>query len=195
MVIAASTQMRMDAQKVGAILLAAGQSSRFGAADKLRAPFRGWPLVRHAAETLSSIDIGCRIVVCTQALPVHWGDLGFQELRLAERGEMSTSIASGIRHLYDTKCTACLIALADMPFIPASHYMALIERMSSPVIATRLGSNRMVPALFAREKWVELASLSGDRGAQALLKNCPAIELSPAYLADIDTVADLARLD
>ena len=183
----------MKAQEAGALLLAAGQSSRFGGADKLAAPLQGRPLVHHAAMALSGLDLGKRIVVSSRPLPVDWRALGFEELRLPGGDVMSASIAAGVAQMRATGLKACLIALADMPFVPASHFEAMIAHGAHPVLATGHGGKNMVPALFAREIWGELESLSGDSGARRLLKDAPAIEVPAQWLADIDTPEELAR--
>ncbi|MCF8709989.1 nucleotidyltransferase family protein [Rhizorhapis sp. SPR117] len=183
----------MKTGDVGIILLAAGRSSRFGRDDKLAAPLRGQPLAGHVAKALSSIGVGCRIAVCSQSLPVDWHALGFDEVRIPEGNVLSASIAAGITRLRGTDLKACLIALADMPFIPASHFEALIAKGANPVLATGQAGNRMVPALFSRQVWDDLSTLSGDIGARQLLKGAPCIEAPAQWLADIDTPDDLAR--
>src|SRR5690606_18755490 len=52
------------ADRVAAVLLAAGQSTRFGAADKLHADLGGRPLVTHVAATLRQLGFGALIAVC-----------------------------------------------------------------------------------------------------------------------------------
>ena len=68
----------IDAARVAAVLLAAGRSTRFGAADKLRASIDGKPMARRAAETLEGFGFGELIVVTTPALadlfPAGGGD-------------------------------------------------------------------------------------------------------------------------
>ena len=48
---------------VAAILLAAGRSRRFGAADKLAVDLDGLPLGLHAARTLADVPLAARILV------------------------------------------------------------------------------------------------------------------------------------
>ncbi len=52
----------MSLRAVG-LLLAAGHSRRFGAADKLAAPLDGRPLVAHAAGALAALPLAARLVV------------------------------------------------------------------------------------------------------------------------------------
>ena len=183
----------VEARDVGVILLAAGQSTRFGPTNKLTASFRGRPLAEHAAETLSSIPLGARIAVCSEPLPINWQQLGFEELYVASGGEMSASIAAGVARLQDTGIESCLIALADMPFVPSSHFQALINQGPAPVVATSRAGKKIVPARFHREMWGALQGLRGDAGARALLQDAPAVALADSWLMDIDTEEDLAR--
>ena len=175
-------------------MLAAGRSSRFASANKLVVPFRGRPVALHAAKALSSVDFGCRIVVCSRPLPVDWTGLGFEELPVAAGGTMSASIAAGVARLRTTDLGACLIALADMPFVPPSHFRALVAHETTAVLATSRDGRKMVPARFTRGLWDELEALSGDNGARELLQAAPAIEVPARWLADIDTREDLERL-
>lgn len=181
----------MGVDTVAAILLAAGSSTRFGAANKLAAPLGGVPLALHAATTLASIPFARRIVVCADPLPVDWAPLGFEAVCATGERRLSASIAAGIAALRASDCTACLIALADMPFVPRVHFEALAVR-DEPVVATGAGGRGMVPALFGRESWDALASLSGDEGARTLLRGAPRVEAATDWLIDIDTAADLA---
>lgn len=181
----------MGVDMITAILLAAGASTRFGAANKLAAPLGGVPMALHAASTLSAIPFARRIVVCADPLPLDWPSLGFEAVHIEGERRLSASIAAGIAALRVSDCTACLIALADMPFVPRAHFEALVAR-SEPVVATGAGGRAMVPALFGRESWDALASLSGDEGARTLLRDAPRVEAAADWLIDIDTAADLA---
>jgi molybdenum cofactor cytidylyltransferase len=86
-----------------------------------------------------------------------------------------------------------LVCLADMPFVTAAHLAILIDAGGSQIIASAVGETRMPPALFPRGVWPTLATLSGDDGARALLRDATIIQGTPEMLVDIDTRADLNR--
>src|SRR6266542_2734007 len=90
----------IEAGKIAAILLAAGQSLRFGAADKLLARIDGEPLLMHAARRIVELEPARRIAVCSDAQGAAAGLLSLLGFEIAvnahpERG-LSSSLACGI---------------------------------------------------------------------------------------------------
>lgn len=185
-----------DVRGCGALLLAAGLSRRFGAADKLTAPFEGRPLAEHAARQIAALPLAARVaVVNTQAGDLH-GMLEALGFELAvnhhpERG-LSSSLAIGAARLAAIGAEMpIVVALADMPLVPAYHLAALCEALSPdrPVVAS-LGLERpTVPAAFGEP--ARLQQLEGDVGARALLADAATIPIAASCLVDIDRQADL----
>jgi molybdenum cofactor cytidylyltransferase len=91
-------------------------------------------------------------------------------------------------------CDACLIALADMPLIPESHFRALLHAYKSDVVATQAGERIMVPALFGRPQFPQLCALSGDRGASSMLRHATLVSIHPAVVCDVDVPFDIEKL-
>ncbi|MDT0508322.1 nucleotidyltransferase family protein [Novosphingobium sp. MMS21-SN21R] len=170
------------------LLLAAGRGTRFGG-DKLAAPLDGRSLAQHAANNLAALPFTRRIAVCsvqTPALP------GFERVLLDPSGApLSRSISLGIAALKGEQ--AVLIALADMPLVPPSHFAALIAHFRGDRTGTRVGNLIMVPAIFGAAHFQALTALSGDKGAGAMLRDAPAVELEPSLALDVDTPEDLHR--
>jgi CTP:molybdopterin cytidylyltransferase MocA len=192
-----------DAPPVALALLAAGRSLRFGKADKLRAPLRGKPLGLHAAETLARLPARTRIVIAARqnhACSSGWQDAGFAVVRNPSASEgMGTSVAAAARIARRGGCEVLLIALADMPLVPLSHFKALIEaarvRGRGAMIASVGDGARMPPAAFGSDHFDALAELTGDEGARALLADAETIACPPTWLADVDTPEALAALE
>ncbi|MCW6532154.1 nucleotidyltransferase family protein [Sphingomonas sp. MMSM20] len=185
------------AERVGALLLAAGESRRFGAADKLLAELRGQPLVRHVAERLAGLGFGARIAVCSDdRVAALLDDSGFHVLRNDAPGRgLSHSLALGIGALPET-VDAALICLGDMPNVAATHVGALLARFDpahAPIVASDRAGQPMPPALFGRSSFADLRARTGDRGARDLLATAARVPAAAGWLADIDTPADLAR--
>ena len=87
-----------------------------------------------------------------------------------------------------------VIALADMPFVPKEHLVALAQ--GDGVIFTAYPDGRRgIPAAFPPSAFDTLLSLSGDKGAAALgFEQAVVIEAQGAgALLDVDTPADLER--
>ena len=185
--------MAIAAGRVTVVLLAAGRGERFGG-DKLAWPFRGRPLGEHAAAMLASVPFAAHIAV-TGPSAVDLAALGFDCRAAPPDAPMSVSLKLGIAAVAETDCDACLIALADMPLVPAAHIAALLAAHHGALTATLSGETRMVPALIARSAFPLIAALSGDQGARALLRDAPGVTAPPAWLVDIDTPADAVSND
>lgn len=178
------------ADRVAAILLAAGGSSRFGPADKLHAALDGRPLVTHAAATIAALGFGTAIAVCArETAPLLAGfDIVINDA--PERGQ-SHSIRLGVARALARDVDAVLIALGDMPFVTAGHLRGLLAAKGA-IVASSLAGLTMPPALFSRDAAVGLLALYGDTGARALLGNAVTVSGDAATLRDIDRPSDLS---
>lgn len=182
----------------GALVLAAGFSNRFGSI-KLCAPLQSGKTV--FAQTLENLQQALdEVVVVTrpklvESLIQHCDSL--QVFDQAERG-MGATLAYGIALVQDWD--SCLVCLADMPFIQPGTYRSLAaalhpERIVIPRYQGRPGN----PVGFGRQFYGELAALTGDSGGRSVVQAHADAVLrldvtDAAILDDIDTPADLARL-
>lgn len=191
---------------ISAILLAAGSSRRFGAANKLLALLEGKPLVRHAAELLASARFAEIIVVtgpdaenvrrALDGLPVRF----VHNERYLEG--MGGSVATGIRAVGPAS-TGALVALGDMPRLDPDLLARLVETFiresGEKIVFPSLhdGSQRN-PVLWPRRLFAEVGALTGEQGAKAILMahkgETVAVPASAAAFTDIDTADDLAGL-
>ena len=184
----------LAAPRVG-LLLAAGHSRRFGPKDKLLAPYRGAPLVSHAAAALREAAPGPLIAVLRSAevaacLPE------FEPVFVdTPDAPQSASLRAGIMRAADLDAAGVLVALGDMPLVPATHIAALLALGEDhDLAATQAGDRILPPAWFAARHFAALAALSGDRGARDLLRRTPdaaRIACPPEWLIDIDRPEDL----
>lgn len=177
----------MNTSEIGVILLAAGRGSRFGG-GKLEAELGGKPVIRHAADRLLKMPFARRILVSSHSTPIVEG---FERIALdPPDAPLSRSIATGILALSGAK--AALIALADMPLVPASHFRALLDVFDGDRIGTGTASRIMVPAIFGAAHFPALLDLAGDQGAATLLQAAGSIPLDEMLALDVDTRDDLA---
>ena len=105
--------------------MAAGNSRRFGEANKLLAPFQGRPLVAHAASTLRSLSLTHLIAVVAD-LDVAAQLAGFEIAHAPAANNMAKNIALGVKTAQALGADRVLIALADMPLVPHAHFLSLI---------------------------------------------------------------------
>ncbi len=177
------------ADRVAAVLLAAGASSRFGPANKLHADLGGRPLVTHAATTLRAVGFGGLIAVCGPATAPMLD--GFDVVINDAPGEgQARSIRLGVAHALTFDVDAVLVALGDMPFVTEAHLRALLAA-DGDMAASALDGQAMPPALFSRTRAQALLGLEGGRGAGRLLADATLVPGDAALLADIDRPSDL----
>ena len=190
-----------DPRDICVVILAAGASRRFGSEDKLAAQLHGKMLGLYVSGNLLHIDWGRKYVV-TSALnhpcAPGWLNDGFEVVMKADPAQgMGTSFAMAANLALECRSEALLICLADMPFVPAHHFMTMIENFgtSHRNIATAGKNHACPPALFGREYLEEMASLSGDTGARQLLGNAATLKLADQFLVDVDDPQTLELLN
>lgn len=185
--------------KIVGILLAAGASRRFRA-DKLNQCLaNGVPVAVQACRNLmaASDEVVAVLRPGSEILASRLRDEGAEIVICvdADRG-MGNSLARGIT----ARPTAAgwLIALADMPWIapPTIRQIAEALRCGAEIAAPSWQGQRGHPVGFAGSLKAELANLSGDAGAKAVVQahrqQLRSIECNdPGVIRDIDTPADL----
>lgn len=180
----------MNSNDIALILLAAGRGERFGG-GKLAATLAGKPLARHAADCLRAIPFaGYFAIVGPDTPPLP----GYETTLLDPPGApQSRSLALGIAAARACGARAVLVALADMPLIPRSHFDAMLGQFNGNLLASLGPDSLMPPALFGARHFIALAALEGDRGAGSLLRDAPTIILPVGTALDVDRPEDLAR--
>ena len=184
---------------IAVAVLAAGQSRRFGEADKLAAPFRGKPMGLHVCDKFGILPVAARWMVAAETnhpCADGWRAAGFDILLnpQAESG-MGSSVALAARNAQAAGMTALIIALADMPLVPESHFANLMDRAGRfSIRASHNGETATPPALFGSEHFRWLAEAKGDAGARKLLHRADFIDCPAQLLVDIDDPETLARL-
>lgn len=193
-----------EPSRIGAVLLAAGGSSRLGRPKQLLR-FEGESLLRRAAGTLAG-SVYYPIVVVLGAdqeaaaaeltgLPVH----SVVNENWAEG--MGTSLRCGLQCLLELEpdADAVLVTLCDQPALTTGmldRFAYQFRNGTGPVIAAGYGGISGVPALFSKEIFDDLLRLKGDSGARHIIRerlDVCTIDL-PEAAVDIDTPSDAAAL-
>lgn len=167
-------ETRAHTNMIGALILAAGCSSRAGAVNKLLYEISGKPLVVHVAQHLKHSRVN-RIVAVTGH---DWHQV---EARLAVTqisccrnaayaSGLASSLARGISALYDMD--RIVVCLGDMPDVTAEVIDQLISVSAvtpdkSIFIPTWEGQ-RGNPLMFTKNFFDKLLALEGDAGARFL---------------------------
>ncbi|WP_293881931.1 nucleotidyltransferase family protein [Sphingomonas sp.] len=185
----------IDSSEVAAILLAAGQSSRFVGGNKLLADLHGQPLVLYAAQRIVALDTGRRIAVCGPEVGEVLAPLGFEIVAMPEPPVgMARSLALAVAEV-GSKYRAALVCLGDMPFVRLAHLKALLAKFDAdqcPLVSSIDGEIAMPPAIFAAGYFTRLREGGGDQGARSLLAGAAHLAARAGELSDIDTIAELS---
>ncbi|MFV0663028.1 nucleotidyltransferase family protein [Denitromonas sp.] len=185
------------------ILLAAGYGRRFdpaGGQDKLLVPLAdGRPVLWHSARALADALPGCLAVIRPgQPERARWlGEAGCRVLEApAADAGMGHALAAAVAA--SAEADGWVVALADMPWLPAAAIRAVAARLTTPstIAAPRHDGQRGHPVGFGKAWREQLMALDGDRGARAIL-DATAVSLfdwdDAGVLRDVDTRDDLVN--
>jgi molybdenum cofactor cytidylyltransferase len=186
---------------IGALLLAAGSSERFGS-DKLLAALPDLQPI--AAATAATLVLAVARVVAvvrpgSDALREALERCGAETVVCPNASEgMGTSLAWGVATASDWD--GWIVALADMPFVQTRTVRAVAQAIAAGahIAAPRYRGQRGHPVGFGRHHREALLDLRGDRGARDILAAAgDQIRLvdcdDPGVIEDIDTPFDLPR--
>lgn len=192
-------------QAIGAIILAAGNSSRLGMPKQLL-PYHGRPLLVHAVQTALASFVQPVIVVLgagAEAIQQQLQQCNVHVVVNAKWQEgMASSIQCGITALVQMNpaAEAALLLVGDQPYVTAAHLNELInvhQKTGKVIVASKYADTIGTPALFHYSLFKELLLLKGDTGAKSLIRQHPdAVEtvLFPEGIHDVDTIKDYEQL-
>jgi molybdenum cofactor cytidylyltransferase len=209
--------------KTVAILLAAGQGSRFDPlrpGGKLDHLIDGVSVGQRAFTSLKlAVDA---VIVATRSTQSELAQfvqsqgasvvLPSAEFDLNSVGEgMGYSLAAAARYAITnySEASTLIVALADMPWVrtATTHRIALeahkhslhsVNATSHCIVRPRYQNNPGHPIAFSRSLWPELSGCSGDTGAKDIIgqhrANLHWIDVDDAgVIGDVDTLADTFR--
>ena len=178
--------------RLGVILLAAGQGSRFGE-NKLLYPVEGIPMGKRALELLAELPAQKRAVVTCYEKMENWvGSLGISCVKNPhpELG-ISSSLRLGLGAC--TEMDGWLFMVADQPRLSLESVKRLIRCwQESPrgIAALSCGKQIGNPVIFSRRYRGQLLELRGDRGGKRVLnshrEDTLLVEVQPWELEDLD---------
>ncbi len=198
--------------RIGALLLAAGQSRRMGGPNKMLAeipgssPGTGAPMAAQVARRLLASRARPIVAVLgneAEAVDAALGKLPIERVHNPDFAQgLSTSLKRGIAAL-PADLDGVLVCLGDMPLISGRHLDRLIAAFNplegrAIVVPTRRGK-RGNPVLWSTRFFPEMAALAGDVGARHLIGEhaelVAEVEMDDdAIFVDIDTPEALEAL-
>lgn len=192
-----------DSQTLHIVILAAGESRRFGSPKQL-ARIDGRPLLHRIVS--HATDLAGHAV--TVVLGAHASDIAPLLKHTAAtivvnrewQEGMGSSIRAGLARVPGST-DGVMLLVADQPGLTVEDLRRLAgawRRQPDSLVASQYSGITGVPAIFPRWAFRDLAELRGDRGAQALfhrhldrLLRLP----MPSAAVDIDTPEDLLALE
>ena len=194
---------------IGGVILAAGQSQRMGAQNKLLAEIDGVPIIRRTAQAMLDGGLNDLVIVTGhehRLVAAALDDLPVTCIYNDEyQSGQASSVACGVRHHQNGSHAAVLIALGDMPLVRPELIAALLrdhsslpdatDRITLPVFDGRRGN----PVIWGRGFFDELVALTGDAGGRIIFaENKNAVNSlgwpDDSIHLDIDTPEALAPL-
>jgi len=191
------------APRIGAVVLAAGASTRLGYPKQLIV-HEGEPLVLRIAT--AAVEAGANPVVVVLGANAEMIAAALSGLRFVTTvvnpgwsDGLASSLAVGLTAVIENSaCDGVLVALADQPLVNAAALKRLMAAFGGErrIVASAYDDTVGVPAIFAREHVDALLRLEGDAGAGAWLRSRPdevtRVPLEAAAF-DIDTPSDVAE--
>ena len=191
--------------EVGAVILAAGSSSRMGTPKQIL-QFEGSSLLKRV--TLAALGAKCRPVVVVTGAHAELSRRELEGLDMQEAFNaswetgMASSVRTGIECLVkmEANIAGAVLLLCDQPHVTADMISTLVAThhvTGKPVIASAYAGSFGVPAFFSRTLFKELTQLEGTSGAKEIIKR----HASEAHFlpfpeggVDVDTPDDFACL-
>ena len=191
----------MKGKSVFAVVLAAGQSSRFGKTKQLE-KYQGIPLVTRSVRLGEAVCGSNTVLVAgndwQRVTDICAPLAGFFVVNPRFADGLASSIECGIRSIAEV-ADAVLLLLADQPLITSAHLQVLMDAWQSSresIVASAYAGTTGPPVIFPRRDFADLMRLSGDRGARSIIdanrERVKVIGFEPAAL-DIDRQSDLER--
>lgn len=178
--------------KISAIVLAAGDSSRFNG-NKLLTSFHGMPLIEHTLKKLKQFPF-TEVIVVTQYEAIqqlaHQYHFSVILNQFPEKG-MNYSIRLGIQAL--KACDACFFLVADQPYLKSTTINKMLQKVKpDTVVACSISHQLRNPICFPCCCFEQLAHLKQYEKARDVALKYPYIEIETTYeeLKDFDTRKD-----
>lgn len=189
---------------IGAVVLAAGRGERFGG-DKVLAPLRGIPLVRHAVDRLVHAGVSPIVVVGGATAEGVRAALAGTPADVVDNPNPSLGLSASLRigvEALPAECDAFFVALGDQPLLDVEVLRRLAETWrgsNAAAVVPVYRDGRGNPVLFDGTMRRQLRGLAGDVGARELLKamgdRVVRVDVDVAAPRDVDAPDDLRAIE
>jgi len=191
-------------EMTGAIILAAGSSSRLGL-PKQNLVFKGKTLLQRAVETAEASICEPIIVVLGANADLIRPTLAGYQITIVQNDDwqqgMASSIQAGAKELKNTNpaLDSLILMLCDQPFVDTWLLNLLImAKGKDGIVVSAYNDTIGPPVLFDKIYLDDLIALKGAEGAKKVIQHYPhaIVEITfPQGGIDIDTIADYEKLN
>ena len=193
-----------EIKKIGAIILAAGSSSRLGKPKQLLI-FENESLLEKAIRAVQNADLHQYVVILGGNADEIQSKIDLSSLKVLINHEWSSGMASsmqlGLRYLIENyNLEAVVLLLCDQPHTNAGILNSIIKRYKEAgkgIIASKYKETFGVPALFDKAYFGEMLSMKSSEGAKKIifshLEDTGSVDF-PLGEIDIDTPEDYEKL-
>lgn len=193
---------------ITAIFVAAGSSTRMGAANKLLLTYNKATLIEHTFSELQKSLVDQIVVVTGFEASKIKKVLPQQNLLFAHNPNYKTGLTSSIQtgvKKNTTQFDAYMVTLADMPFLTYQDYNKVLNTFKSNykasplIVVPQVGQRYGNPVIFSKELKTEILTHQKLEGCKAIIqknnKFVKKVELyNPIAFNDIDRPEDYQKL-
>jgi molybdenum cofactor cytidylyltransferase len=193
--------------QLGAVILAAGTSTRMGRAKQLL-PLGGSTVLARTIDNVRSaglVEIVLVLGASAEAIRRQLPQSLLKGLKVVVNRAYAQGMASSLREglsALDPQCAAALIVLGDQPLVrpqTLQQIMAGYHRSGAQIVIPSHQGKRGNPVLLSRQLFPEAMALEGDTGCRAIFANhldaIFKVEVEdPGILLDVDDQDDYDRL-
>ncbi len=186
-------------ERIYAIVLAAGRSTRFGD-KKLTQALGGRPLLQHSLAVAQAALPGNVVLVTghdEDSIATASGDLADIVVHNPEYDSgQGRSLATGVKACRNN-ADAIVIMLADQPLVSKDTIEQVVSGWTgneNHIVVSDYGGSQGPPALFGKHAFDDLCALDGDQGAKKIIQSgrfdVATVAIGSLGL-DVDTPQDL----
>ena len=190
--------------RIGAVILAAGQSRRMGSVNKLVADIDGTPMVARVADAVLASAADPVVVALGHEADRLRAALAGRDLTIVHNPDYAAGLSTTLKRALaalPADIDGAVICLGDMPNVTAGHIDRLIAAFDPAedrgICVPTFNGKRGNPVLWERRYFGEIAGIAGDVGARHLIGEhgeavCEVAMGDSGVLLDLDTPEALA---
>lgn len=194
-----------DPTNIGAVILAAGESSRLGTPKQLL-KYAGQSLLQHSIETATASGVFPVVVVLGSNADIIKKEIDIHKVPVVINNEWQEGMASSIRYgikamlQLNPSVEGTVMLLCDQPHITPALLATLVMKYRETgklIVACQYRDTFGPPVFFHHTMFPDLLLLKGDIGAKSLISrhvNETELVSFPGGNMDVDTEADYQTL-